>query len=58
MKLNTRILATAFCLGLLTSIVSATMMWWKRRPAGTAGLAIGDPGGGKTQRQEVSSHRI
>ena len=36
--LLTRILATAFCLGLLTSIVSATMMWWKRRPAGTAGL--------------------
>ena len=36
--LLTRILSTAFCLGLLTSIVSATMMWWKRRPTGTAGL--------------------
>ena len=34
----TRVLATAFCLGLLTSLVSATMMWWKRRPTGTAGL--------------------
>ena len=34
----TRILATVFCLGLLTSIVTATMMWWKRRPTGTAGL--------------------
>lgn len=34
----TRILATAFCLGLLTSIATATMMWWKRRPTGTAGL--------------------
>ena len=34
----TRILATVFCLGLLTSIATATMMWWKRRPTGTAGL--------------------
>ena len=34
----TRILATAACLGLLTSIVTAVIMWWKRRPTGTAGL--------------------
>ncbi len=34
----TRILATAACLGLLTSIVTATLMWWKRRPTGSAGL--------------------
>ncbi len=34
----TRILATAACLGLLTSIVTAVAMWWKRRPTGTAGL--------------------
>lgn len=34
----TRILATAFCVGLITSILTATIMWWKRRPAGTAGL--------------------
>ena len=34
----TRILATLACLGLLTSIVTATIMWWKRRPTGTAGL--------------------
>ena len=36
--LLTRILATVFCLGLLTSIATATLMWWKRRPTGTAGL--------------------
>ena len=34
----TRILATAACLGLLTSIGTAIAMWWKRRPAGGAGL--------------------
>ena len=34
----TRILATLACLGVLTSIISAIAMWWKRRPTGTAGL--------------------
>lgn len=34
----TRILGTAACLALLTSIVTATLMWWKRRPTGSAGL--------------------
>jgi uncharacterized iron-regulated membrane protein len=34
----TRILATLACLGVLTSIVSAMAMWWKRRPTGSAGL--------------------
>lgn len=34
----TRILATAACLGLLTSIASAVVMWWKRRPTGGSGL--------------------
>ena len=34
----TRILATLACLGVLTSIVSALAMWWKRRPTGSAGL--------------------
>lgn len=34
----TRILATGLGLGLLTSIVTATIMWWKRRPTGSAGL--------------------
>ena len=34
----TRIMATALCLGLLISIATATVMWWKRRPAGSAGL--------------------
>ena len=31
-------LATLACLGLLTSITSAVLMWWKRRPTGSAGL--------------------
>lgn len=34
----TRVLATMFCLGLLTSIGTAVLMWWKRRPTGSAGL--------------------
>jgi len=34
----TRISATLACLAVLTSIVTATIMWWKRRPTGTAGL--------------------
>ena len=34
----TRILATGLCLGLLTSIATATIMWWKRRPTGSTGL--------------------
>ena len=41
----TRVLATAACLGLLTSIATAAAMWWKRRPAGGSGLPgrAGDP---------------
>lgn len=34
----TRILATAACLALLTSITTAVLMWWKRRPTGGSGL--------------------
>jgi uncharacterized iron-regulated membrane protein len=34
----TRVLATLACLGVLMSIFTATIMWWKRRPTGTAGL--------------------
>jgi len=34
----TRILASLACLGVLTSIVSAIAMWWKRRPTGSTGL--------------------
>lgn len=34
----TRILATAACVGLLASIFSAVIMWWKRRPTGGTGL--------------------
>lgn len=34
----TRILSTIACLALLTSIASAAVMWWRRRPTGSAGL--------------------
>ena len=36
--LLTRISATLACLAVLTSITTATIMWWKRRPTGSAGL--------------------
>ena len=36
--LLTRISATIACLGLLTSIVTGLLMWWKRRPTGGSGL--------------------
>ncbi len=36
--LLTRISATLACIGVLTMICTGTLMWWKRRPAGTAGL--------------------
>lgn len=36
--LLTRITATLACLGLLASIATGAIMWWKRRPTGTAGL--------------------
>ncbi|TGD90665.1 PepSY domain-containing protein [Mycolicibacterium sp. CH28] len=34
----TRITATLACLGVLTSVVTGLLMWWKRRPAGGTGL--------------------
>lgn len=34
----TRILATIACLGVLGSVATGLAMWWKRRPAGSAGL--------------------
>ena len=34
----TRILATVACLGVLTSVLTGLLMWWKRRPAGRTGL--------------------
>lgn len=34
----TRVLATVACVGLLTSVVTGFLMWWKRRPAGRTGL--------------------
>ena len=36
--LLTRISATVACLGVLTSVLTGLLMWWKRRPAGSAGL--------------------
>jgi len=36
--LLTRITATLACLGVLTSIITGAIMWWKRRPTGSAGL--------------------
>ena len=36
--LFTRISATLACLAVLTSITTAAIMWWKRRPTGSAGL--------------------
>ena len=36
--LLTRIMATLACVGLLTSIATAAIMWWKRRPSGGTGL--------------------
>ncbi|CAN5705138.1 PepSY domain-containing protein [soil metagenome] len=35
----TRISATVACLGVLTSILTGFLMWWKRRPKGGAGLS-------------------
>ncbi len=34
----TRIMATIACLGVLISVSTGLLMWWKRRPAGHAGL--------------------
>jgi uncharacterized iron-regulated membrane protein len=34
----TRILATLGCLAIIVSLVSSVVMWWKRRPRGSAGL--------------------
>lgn len=34
----TRISATVACLGVLLSVVTGLLMWWKRRPAGRSGL--------------------
>ena len=34
----TRISATVACLGVLTSVMTGFLMWWKRRPPGRSGL--------------------
>ena len=36
--LLTRISATIACLGVLTSVITGLLMWWKRRPAAGSGL--------------------
>lgn len=55
--LLTRILATAACLGLLTSIGTAVVMWWRRRPAGGSGLPgrTADPTRADTPRGAVAA---
>jgi uncharacterized iron-regulated membrane protein len=35
----TRISATVACLGVLLSVLTGLLMWWKRRPSGHSGLA-------------------
>ena len=53
----TRILATLACLGLLTSITTAMLMWWKRRPTGGTGLPgrTSDAQRGDTPRGAVAA---
>ena len=53
----TRILATVACLGLLTSITTAMLMWWKRRPTGGTGLPgrTSDAQRGDTPRGAVAA---
>ena len=53
----TRILATLACLGLLTSITTAMLMWWKRRPTGRTGLPgrTSDAQRGDTPRGAVAA---
>jgi uncharacterized iron-regulated membrane protein len=34
----TRITATLACIGVLTSVMTGFLMWWKRRPSGATGL--------------------
>lgn len=50
--LLTRITATLACLGVLTSILTAILMWWKRRPTGTAGL----PGRSSEANRSATPH--
>jgi uncharacterized iron-regulated membrane protein len=45
----TRISATLACLGIMTSIVTGFLMWWKRRPKGGTGLP--GPASGATRAQ-------
>lgn len=53
--LLTRILATLACLGLLTSVTTGVIMWWKRRPSGATGLPgrSGDAARANTPRAAV-----
>lgn len=50
--LVTRVLATLACLGLLTMITTGVIMWWKRRPTGSAGIPgrAGEKAGTKTPK--------
>lgn len=42
----TRISATIACLGVLTSVLTAVLMWWRRRPTGGTGLPARPRGSG------------
>ncbi|MGV0794791.1 PepSY-associated TM helix domain-containing protein [Mycolicibacterium sp. XJ1819] len=41
--LLTRIVATLACVGVLVSVVTGLLMWWKRRPAGGTGIPVAAP---------------
>lgn len=49
----TRIIATLACLGVLISVATGLLMWWKRRPAGGAGLPAPTEDRNETSRGTV-----
>ena len=52
----TRISATLACLGVLTSVLTGFLMWWKRRPAGRTGLP--GPASGATRADTPKRARV
>lgn len=50
----TRVSATVACLGVLLSVLSGLLMWWKRRPAGGTGL----PGRQRSDSPAVMPKRL
>jgi uncharacterized iron-regulated membrane protein len=47
----TRISATLACLGVLASVLTGLLMWWKRRPVGSAGLPDRRTAGARVPRR-------